>query len=106
MKRYDASERTRHISSITLKRLGCPDAERQCPVSRRRFEVMARVIISAMQMTTTLESIRVDYNPNDFTDMVEQINKQGFFELATGVFDEPTQRLRLSRLSRVTEFRL
>jgi hypothetical protein len=72
---------TRQISAITLKRFGCPDAERQCPVYEATFWSDGTGSFTGYANDDYIGKYECKYNPNDFDNLVEQINKQGFFEL-------------------------
>jgi len=69
------------ILSITLRRQGCSDAERECPVYDATYRSDGTCTYVGYANDEFIGKYEGDYNPQDFTDLVEQINKQGFFEL-------------------------
>ena len=74
-------EPTRHISAITLKRLGCADAERECPVYDATYRSDGTCTYVGYANDEFIGKYEGEYNVQDFTDLVEQIDKQGFFHL-------------------------
>lgn len=74
-------EPTRQISAITLKRLGCTDAERKCPVFEATYRSDGTCSYFGYANDDYMGEYKGNYNPEDFIYMVEQINKQGFYEL-------------------------
>lgn len=83
-------EPSRQISAITLKRFGCPDLERQCPVYEVTFWRDGSGSYTGYANDEFIGNYKGKYNLNDFTDMAEQINKQGFFELPPAFSTTPT----------------
>ena len=83
-------EPTRHISAITLKRLGCPDEERKCPVFEVTFWSDGTGSFTGYANDDYIGKYKSKFNVNDFTDMAEQINKQGFFDLPPAFSSTPT----------------
>jgi hypothetical protein len=69
------------ILSITLRRQGCSDAERTCPVYDATYRSDGTCTYVGYANDDFIGKYEGEYNPQDFTDLVEQINKQGFFEL-------------------------
>jgi uncharacterized protein DUF6438 len=69
------------IFSITLRRQGCSDAERECPVYDATYRSDGTCTYVGYANDEFIGKYEGDYNPQDYTDLVEQINKQGFFEL-------------------------
>ena len=82
-------EPTRHISAITLKRLGCSDAERRCPVFEATFRSDGTASYMGYANDDYIGEYKGQYNPNDFTYLVEQIQKQEFFDLPVGFSTTP-----------------
>ena len=74
-------EPTRHISAITLKRLGCTDAERKCPVFEATYRSDGTCRYFGYANDDYIGEYKGDFNPHDFAYIADQINKQGFFEL-------------------------
>lgn len=74
-------ELTRRVLAITLKRQGCSDAERECPVYDATYRSDGTCTYVGYANDEFIGKYEGDYNPQDFTDLVEQINKQGFFDL-------------------------
>ena len=74
-------ERPPQISAITLMRLGCSDAERKCPIFQATYRSDGTCRYFGYANDDYNGEYKGDYNPNDFLNMVEQINKQGFFEM-------------------------
>ena len=74
-------EPTRQILSITLRRQGCSDAERRCPVYDATFRSDGTCSYMGYANDDYIGEYKGEYDPQDFTYIVEQINKQGFFEL-------------------------
>ena len=71
-----------HVTSITLKRLGCVDAELECPVFDVTFRndgtatFVARANNEDFKGTYTAE-----YPLEDFAYLVQQLDRERFFEL-------------------------
>ena len=74
-------EPTRHISTITLKRLGCSDAERKCPVFEATYRSDGTCSYIGYANDDYIGHYKGTYTPYDFTYLVDQLNKQEFFEL-------------------------
>ena len=83
-------EPTRQISAITLKRQGCPDAERRCPVFEATFWSDGTGSYTGYANDEYIGEFKGKYNVSVFADMVEQINKQGFFDLPPAFSTTPT----------------
>jgi len=83
-------EPTRHISAITLKRLGCADAERQCAVYEATFWSDGTGRYVGYANDDYIGEYKGKFNLNDFDSMVEQINKQRFFDLPPAFSTTPT----------------
>ncbi|HKY41556.1 MAG TPA: DUF6438 domain-containing protein [Pyrinomonadaceae bacterium] len=71
----------RYISAITLKRLGCSDAERKCPVFEATYRSDGTCTYIGYANDDYIGDYKGTYNSYDFTYMVDQLNKQEFFEL-------------------------
>ena len=84
-------EPTRHISAITLKRLGCSDAERKCPVFEATYRSDGTCSYIGYANDDFIGDYKGTYNSYDFTYMVDQLNKQEFFELPLEVSAASTQ---------------
>ena len=82
-------EPARQISAITLKRLGCSDAERKCPIFEATYRSDGTSSYIGYANDDYIGQYKGEYNPQDFTYMVEQINKQGFFELPLAFSEFP-----------------
>jgi Domain of unknown function (DUF6438) len=82
-------EPTRQISAITLKRFGCSDAERQCPVFEATYRSDGTCKYVGYANDDYIGEYEGDFNPQDFHYMVEQLNQQGFFELPLTFSDNP-----------------
>ena len=82
------------IVSITLKRQGCSDAERKCPVFDATFRSDGTCTYVGYANDEFIGEYEGTYDLKDFYSLVEQIEKQGFFELplgfATNSIDETT----------------
>ena len=74
-------EPTRQISAITLMRMGCTDAERKCPIFQATYRSDGTCSYFGYANDDYMGEYKGTYNPQDFTYMVEQINKQGFYEM-------------------------
>jgi hypothetical protein len=74
-------EPTAQISAITLKRYGCSDAERRCPVYVATFRSDGTCSYTGYANDEFIGKYEGTYDPKDFVYLVEQIEKQGFFEL-------------------------
>ncbi len=72
-------ERTRQILAITLRRQGCSDPDRRCPVYDATFRSDGTCSYMGYANDDYIGEYKGEYDPQDFTYIVEQINKQGFF---------------------------
>jgi len=78
------------ILSISLQRQGCSDAERKCPVFEATFRSDGTCTFIGYANDAFIGKYEAQYE--DFGYLVEQVEKQGFFELplapATGPMEE------------------
>ena len=81
-------EPTRQISAITLKRLGCTDTERKCPVFEVTYRSDGTCSYFGYANDDYIGEYEGTYHPQDFVYMEEQINKQGFFEFPLAFPDD------------------
>jgi len=82
-------EPARQISAITLKRLGCSDAERKCPVFEATYRSDGTSRYFGYANDDYIGEYQGDFNPQDFNYIVEQIDRQGFFESPLVLADSP-----------------
>lgn len=75
------AEPASQILAITLKRQGCSDAERKCPVYEATFRSDGTCTYRGYENDEYIGRYEGTYDVNDFAAFVEQINQQGFFEL-------------------------
>lgn len=70
------------ISAITLKRLGCSDAELECSVRDVTFRSDGTGTYIGYANDEFKGEYKTEFDPRDFAYLVEQFYKQRFFELA------------------------
>lgn len=75
------AEPTSQIIAITLKRQGCSDADRKCPVYDATFRSDGTCTYMGYANDEYIGRYEGTYDVNDFAAFVEQIDQQGFFEL-------------------------
>ncbi|HET9713590.1 MAG TPA: DUF6438 domain-containing protein [Pyrinomonadaceae bacterium] len=69
------------IVSISLQRRGCSDAERKCPVFDATFRSDGTCTFVGYANDEFLGKYEAEYGLEDFAYLVEQVERQGFFEL-------------------------
>ncbi len=77
-------ERSREITAITLKRQGCSDAERKCPVYDATFRSDGTCTYIGYANDEFIGKYEGTYDVADFVSLTTQIHKQEFFELPLG----------------------
>jgi hypothetical protein len=91
---HPAPKPAAQILAITLKRHGCSDAERKCPVYEATFRSDGTSSYIGYANDNFIGKYEGTYDPKDFVYLVEQIEQQGFFELTsafpTGPVEETT----------------
>jgi hypothetical protein len=75
------SEPPRQITAITLKRQGCLNEERQCPVFEATFRSDGTCTYVGYANDDFIGRHVGSCSRKDFEYLVEQVEKQGFFEL-------------------------
>ena len=74
-------EPSRQVKAITLKRQGCSDAERKCPVYDTTLRSDGTATYNGYANDEFIGNYEGEYDQKDFAYLVDQVNKQGFFEL-------------------------
>ena len=77
-------EPSREIIAITLKRQGCSDAERKCPVYDATFRSDGTCSYLGYANDEFIGKYEGTYDVADFVSLADQIHKQEFFELPVG----------------------
>lgn len=71
------------ISAITLKRFGCVNAELECPVYEVTFRGDGIAYYTGHANDDLIGKFKADFDAREFAMLVEQFNRQRFFELPT-----------------------
>ena len=84
---HQLSEPILEISAITLRRQGCSDAERKCPVFEATYRSDGTCSYFGYANDDYIGEYKGNYNRQDFIYMEQQIYKQEFFELPVAFSD-------------------